>query len=71
VAFYFLLPFVLFVFYLLSGGSKKKNALDRYKKVDDLEYDFAAIITVHQDTRFIAPFVDSFIKQTHKNLKFM
>jgi cellulose synthase/poly-beta-1,6-N-acetylglucosamine synthase-like glycosyltransferase len=69
VAFYFILPGILFILYLLSGGSPKRNAVNRYKKVTDIEYEFAAIITAHQDTRFIAPFVDSFIKQSHRKFK--
>lgn len=31
------------------------------------ETDFAAIVTVHQDTRFIPPLVDSFLKQNYRN----
>jgi cellulose synthase/poly-beta-1,6-N-acetylglucosamine synthase-like glycosyltransferase len=65
VAFYFILPVLLFILYFLFGGNPKRNAVNRYKKVNDLEYNFAAIITAHQDTRFIAPLVDSFIKQSH------
>jgi cellulose synthase/poly-beta-1,6-N-acetylglucosamine synthase-like glycosyltransferase len=66
VAFYFLLPVALFILHYLFGGNKK-NYADRYKTLNDREYDFAAIITAHQDTRFIAPFVDSFLKQHYKN----
>jgi len=62
VAFYFLLPVALFILHYIFGGDKK-NYADRYKKVNDHSYNFAAIITAHQDTRFIAPFVDSFLKQ--------
>lgn len=69
VAFYFLLPTILFILYVLSGGSPKRNAVNRYKKINDTEYEFAAIITAHQDTRFIAPFVDSFIRQSHRKFK--
>src|SRR5688572_9051609 len=69
VAFYFCLPVILYILYVITGGSKKKNAADRYKKQNDIEHDFAAIITVHQDTRFIAPLVDSFIKQDYHNFK--
>lgn len=65
VAFYFILPVLLFILYFLTGGSPKRNPLNRYKKLDDLDYDFAAVITAHQDTRFIAPLVDSFLKQSY------
>jgi cellulose synthase/poly-beta-1,6-N-acetylglucosamine synthase-like glycosyltransferase len=66
VAFYFLLPVVLFILHHLYGGSKR-NYLDRYNVITDHSYDFAAIITAHQDTRFIAPLVDSFMKQNYNN----
>jgi cellulose synthase/poly-beta-1,6-N-acetylglucosamine synthase-like glycosyltransferase len=69
VAFYFILPFLLFVLSFLVGGKSTTGYLQRYKKVTDREFDFAAIITAHQDTRFIAPFVDSFLKQTHTRFK--
>lgn len=69
VAFYFILPVILFILYVLFGRNPKRNAVTRYKKVNDLDYDFAAIITAHQDTRFIAPLVDSFIKQSHSKFK--
>jgi cellulose synthase/poly-beta-1,6-N-acetylglucosamine synthase-like glycosyltransferase len=69
VAFYFILPVLLFILYFLAGGHPKRNPVNRYKKLNDLEYDFAAIITAHQDTRFIAPLVDSFMKQSHSKFK--
>ena len=65
VAFYFILPVILFILYFLTGGRSNRNPVSRYKKNNDLDYDFAAIITAHQDTRFIAPLVDSFLKQTY------
>ena len=65
VAFYYILPVLLFILYFLAGGNSKRNPGNRYKKLNDLDYDFAAIITAHQDVRFIAPLVDSFMKQKH------
>jgi cellulose synthase/poly-beta-1,6-N-acetylglucosamine synthase-like glycosyltransferase len=69
IAFYFILPVILFILYFLSGGNSKRNPVNRYKKLNDLDYDFAAIITAHQDIRFIAPLVDSFLKQSHSKFK--
>ncbi len=69
VAFYFILPIILFILYFLTGGKPKRNAIYRYKKLNNLDYDFAAIITAHQDTRFIAPLVDSFMKQSYNKFK--
>ncbi|MGB3008467.1 MAG: glycosyltransferase family 2 protein [Chitinophagaceae bacterium] len=40
----------------------------KYPKMNDREYDFAAIVTAHQDIRFIPPLVDSFCKQSYTNL---
>lgn len=68
IAFYFLLPVSLFILHYLAGG-KKGNCLDRYKTVTKHDFEFAAIITAHQDSRFIAPFVDSFLKQAYANFK--
>jgi cellulose synthase/poly-beta-1,6-N-acetylglucosamine synthase-like glycosyltransferase len=67
VAFYFLLPVALFVLHYLFKGTSGNNYINRYKKTNDKNFDFAAIITAHQDTRFIAPLVDSFFKQHYKN----
>lgn len=66
VAFYFVLPVILFILHYLLGGSKN-NYLERYKLITESSFDFAAIITVHQDTKFIAPLVDSFLKQNYSN----
>jgi cellulose synthase/poly-beta-1,6-N-acetylglucosamine synthase-like glycosyltransferase len=66
IAFYFLLPVVLFILHYVFKGNTGNNYLSRYKKTTDNEFDYAAIITAHQDTRFIAPLVDSFLKQHYK-----
>ncbi len=65
VAFYFLLPSLLFVAYCLKGGLKKKFA----HSPEGRQYEFATIITAHQDERFIPPFVDSFLKQAYPHFK--
>lgn len=64
-ALYFLLPTIQFVVYYLKGGLKKKFPHSPEGK----QYEFAAIITAHQDERFIAPFVDSFLKQEYPHFK--
>jgi cellulose synthase/poly-beta-1,6-N-acetylglucosamine synthase-like glycosyltransferase len=64
VAFYLLLPFFLLVIHFLFA-EKKQLIGKKYKKVTEKEFDFAAIITAHKDTRFIKPLVDSFLKQTY------
>ncbi|RYY69839.1 MAG: glycosyltransferase, partial [Chitinophagaceae bacterium] len=65
IAFYFLLPAFLFIAYYLKGGLKKKFSFSSSAK----QFEFAAIITAHQDARFIAPFVDSFMRQRYPNFK--
>jgi cellulose synthase/poly-beta-1,6-N-acetylglucosamine synthase-like glycosyltransferase len=69
IAFYFVLPTLLFLLYYLFGGASKKPAFNKYKKTNDVNHEFAAIITAHQDTRFIAPLVDSFLKQNYSKFK--
>jgi len=63
LAFYFLLPVILFLIYLF----KKKKVVEFSQFQTSSETDFAAIVTAHQDTRFIAPLVDSFLKQSYSN----
>ncbi|MFT3980375.1 MAG: glycosyltransferase family 2 protein [Ferruginibacter sp.] len=65
VAFYFLLPTLQFIAYYLAGGLKRKYGYSAEGK----QFEFAAIITAHQDVRFIDPLVDSFLKQTYPNFK--
>ena len=48
----------------LSGNFLKR----KYRNLDEKNYDFAAIVTAHQDIRFIPPLVDSLLKQTYGNL---
>ena len=62
LAFYFVLPAILFV---ISLFIRKKNILSPASGNNDI--DFAAIVTTHQDTRFIPPLVDSFLKQGYPN----
>ena len=66
IAFYFLLPVILMILYYLFGRPGRKT-LDRYPKKSTHDFHFAAIVTAHQDTRFIAPLVDSFQKQHYQN----
>ncbi len=66
LAIYFLLPVFLFLIHLILPPSRKLIE-KRYPKYTDIEYDFAAIITAHQDVKLIPPLVDSFLKQDYKN----
>lgn len=65
-ALHFIIPFLLFALHWVLPKSPKK-LLSRYKKKTDKQFDFAAIITAHQDARFIPPLVDSFLKQNYNN----
>jgi cellulose synthase/poly-beta-1,6-N-acetylglucosamine synthase-like glycosyltransferase len=67
VAFYFLLPVLLFVISHFKKKSFKNAAFLQTPLQTDT--DFAAIVTSHQDTRFIPPLIDSFIKQSYSNFK--
>lgn len=66
LAVYLLIPFFLFVLYYLKGA-KTKGPPKNYPVVNEKEYDFAAIVTAHQDTSLISPLVDSFCKQSYGN----
>lgn len=63
---YFLLPVFLFLIHLILPSSGKLLE-KRYPKQTGKEFDFAAIITAHQDIKLIPPLVDSFLKQDYKN----
>src|SRR5688572_27348529 len=65
IAFYLLQPLILLIIHFLKKLIAPYNSpLNRKAKIDK-EFDFAAIITAHQDTRFIPPLVDSLIKQNY------
>ncbi len=66
LAIYFLLPVFLFVIHLMLPSAQKLLER-RYPKKINKEFDFAAIITAHQDVKLIPPLIDSFLKQDHKN----
>ncbi len=66
LAIYLLLPFFLLLLHVVSRVNKKSLLDRKYPLLNDKEYDFAAIITAHQDTRFILPLVDSFLRQTYE-----
>lgn len=65
IAFYFLLPFLLLIAFYFTGSRKKIYT----NNINGKQYQFAAIITAHQDIRFIPPFVDSFLKQSYPHFK--
>lgn len=65
LAYYLLLPVWLFV---ISHFIKKTpNPAVLNENIMANQTDFAAIVTTHQDTRFIPPLVDSFLKQSYTN----
>jgi len=64
LAIYLLLPMILLLLHAVIPRGRKVRERN-YPLINDKEYDFAAIITAHQDIRFIPPLVDSFCRQTH------
>lgn len=65
-AVWMLLPMTLLIIHFLFTRNRKLLG-KKYPVVNEKNYDFAAIITAHQDTRFIKPLVDSFLKQRYGN----
>ncbi len=63
LALYFVQPVLFSIIYFILPAKRKRSSGD----VPVKETDFAAIVTAHRDTRFIAPLVDSFIKQRYRN----
>jgi cellulose synthase/poly-beta-1,6-N-acetylglucosamine synthase-like glycosyltransferase len=66
LALYILLPFFLLIVHFLFTRNKQLVG-KKYPKTENKEYDFAAIVTAHRDTRFIIPLIDSFLKQNYSN----
>lgn len=66
LALYFLLPVFLFLIHWVLPSSGKLLE-KRYPKKTGKEFDFAAIITAHQDVKLIPPLADSFLKQDYAN----
>lgn len=65
VAFYLLQPGLLLLFhYLRKLVYPYRSPLVLPAKIDK-DFDFAAIVTAHKDTRFITPLVDSLLKQQY------
>ncbi|MBI1344492.1 MAG: glycosyltransferase [Terrimonas sp.] len=67
IGIYLLIPFLLMVLNpgLIFFGNHVKRRRGSF--APEKEFDYAAIVTVHQDTRFILPIVDSFLKQNYSN----
>lgn len=65
LATYLLMPLFLFLIYYMKGA-KITPPLKNYPPASEKEYDFAAIVTAHQDISLIPPLVDSFCKQSYK-----
>lgn len=53
--------------YIFFSQEKRKLSGGKYPILNEINYDFAAIVTAHQDTKFIKPLVDSFLKQRYLN----
>jgi cellulose synthase/poly-beta-1,6-N-acetylglucosamine synthase-like glycosyltransferase len=65
VAAYLVMPVLLFAIHWIIPN--RKQLIQKYSVICRKDFDFAAVVTVHQDTRFIAPLVDSFLKQDYPN----
>lgn len=66
---YMSIPFIFVLLYFLLRLFHAKTPFEKRKKVSDKDYDFALIITAHQDTRFVFPLVDSILKQTYQKFR--
>jgi cellulose synthase/poly-beta-1,6-N-acetylglucosamine synthase-like glycosyltransferase len=68
VAFYLLQPFLLLCIHYIRKLVWPYRSPVNKKALIEKDFDFAAIVTAHQDTRFIPPLVDSLLKQNYPNL---
>ncbi|MBO9684208.1 MAG: glycosyltransferase [Flavisolibacter sp.] len=67
IAFYLLQPFFLWCLHYLKKLIWPYKSPIHKKPLVKKDFDFAAIITAHQDIRFIPPLVDSLLKQKYLN----
>ncbi len=64
---YLLVPAFLLISYGIVRLFKIRTPFQRRKFITDKDFDYAMIITAHQETRFVVPLVDSILKQSYKN----
>lgn len=64
---YILIPFLFLALYFLLRLFRARTPFERRPFKDDKQYDFALIITAHQETRFVFPLMDSILKQRYGN----
>ncbi len=69
VAVYLLLPTVLLLAYLLLKALHTKTPYERKPFLTDKDFQFAVIVTAHQEAQFILPITDSVLKQTYGHFK--
>ncbi len=68
LALYLLLPAILLLIHFLRRlFFPYRSPLTKKPRLEK-DFDFAAIVTAHQDTRFILPLVDSLLKQKYQRL---
>jgi cellulose synthase/poly-beta-1,6-N-acetylglucosamine synthase-like glycosyltransferase len=68
LALWLLLPFFMHLLhYIVRFAGLYVSPVKRSPRIEK-DFNFAAIITAHKDTRFIPPLVDSLLKQRYKNL---
>lgn len=66
-ALYFLIPPSFSLMYLLRRIFKAKDPAEKFPFLTDKRFEFGIIITAHEQTEFIAPLVDSILKQQYEN----
>ncbi len=69
ISIYLLLPFLFLLVYIFKKGFNLQYNIYRKKPLLEKKFSFAAIVTAHEETRLIAPLVDSLLKQTYPNLQ--
>jgi cellulose synthase/poly-beta-1,6-N-acetylglucosamine synthase-like glycosyltransferase len=66
---YLILPILILIFHYFRKVFYRYISPINRKPIIDKNFNFVAIVTAHQDIRFIAPLVDSLVKQTYRNVK--
>ena len=68
IAIYLLLPVFFLLVYAIKRLLNNRHSITHKKPKLNRDFNFAAIVTAHEETRLIHPLVDSLLKQRYGNL---
>ncbi len=67
MAIYLVLPFIFLLVYLAKKISRTRYNIGKKNDIHPADFDFATIITAHQNTELVPALIDSLLKQQYSN----